>query len=112
MAQLCSNDHCTECRGILVRTYRELRGTGYGDEKAFLAAVHVLELRHPGHTRDYYARLTAQWIEAETEKLIEFSGRSTDAGGPRVAVPAPSSILLLTSGLIGATAKRRRKRTK
>jgi hypothetical protein len=67
LAQLCSNDHCTECRGILVRTYRELRGAGYGDEKAFLAAVHVLELRHPGHTRDYYTRLSAQWIEAEAE---------------------------------------------
>jgi hypothetical protein len=65
LTRFCSDQHCTECRSILLRTYRELRAGGYGDEKAFQAATHVLALRHPGHDRDYYVGLAAQWIEAE-----------------------------------------------
>jgi hypothetical protein len=48
----------------LLRTYKELRAAGYDDRNAFQAAIHVLTLRHPGHERDYYSGLAAQWIEA------------------------------------------------
>ena len=64
MADLCTHDAC-ECRGILLRTYAELRASGCGDEHAFKAATHVLALRHPGQNRDYYAGLAAQWIETD-----------------------------------------------
>lgn len=67
MAVYCAEDNCTECRGILVRVYRELRAAGYDDPKAFQSAVRVLELRHPGHDGDYYLGLAAQWIAAEAE---------------------------------------------
>ena len=63
MSQLCAEQLC-QCRGILVRTYNELRAAGYDDRHAFEAATHVLTLRHPGHDRNYYSGLAAQWIEA------------------------------------------------
>jgi hypothetical protein len=65
LSQLCAEQLC-QCKSILVRTYNELRAAGYGDHSAFQAATHVLTLRHPGHDRDYYSGLAAQWIEAET----------------------------------------------
>ena len=66
MTQLCADRLC-QCRGILLRTYSELRAAGYDDRNAFQAAAHVLTLRHPGHDRDYYSALAAKWIEAETD---------------------------------------------
>jgi hypothetical protein len=64
LSQLCAERLC-QCRGILLRTYKELRAAGYDDRNAFQAAIHVLTLRHPGHERDYYSGLAAQWIEAD-----------------------------------------------
>jgi len=63
----CLEESCTGCRSILLRVYRELRAAGYDDPKAFESAVRVLELRHPGHGREHYRGLTAQWIAAEAE---------------------------------------------
>ena len=64
MTQLCADRLC-QCRGILLRTYSELRAAGYDGPNAFQAATHVLMLRHPGHDRDYYSALAAQWIGAD-----------------------------------------------
>ena len=61
----CEDVSCTESEGIVARTYRELRDTGYSDRDAFLSAVRVLELRHPGHDRSYYFLRIAQWLGAE-----------------------------------------------
>jgi hypothetical protein len=61
----CEDRACTECEGIVARAYHELRDTGYSDRDAFLSAVRVLELRHPGHERYYYFRRVAQWLGAE-----------------------------------------------
>jgi hypothetical protein len=58
---------CTECKGIVTRTYRELRDTGYDDRDAFLSAARVLELRHPGHDRYYYFLRIGQWLGDECE---------------------------------------------
>jgi len=63
LAGFCDEEPCTECRGILLRTYTELRASGCGDEHAFDAAVRVLALRHPGHDHGYYAGRAAEWIE-------------------------------------------------
>ncbi len=64
-AGLCVEDVCTECRAICVRVYRELRGAGIHDEKAFDAATRVLELRHPGRLREFYRGLAAEWIAGD-----------------------------------------------
>ena len=58
---------CTECRGIVTRTYRELRDKGYDDHDAFFSAAHVLELRHPGHDRYYYFLRIGQWLGDKRE---------------------------------------------
>jgi hypothetical protein len=50
----CEDEICTQCQGIVTRTYRELVDAGDSDRDAYLSAVRVLELRHPGHVRDYY----------------------------------------------------------
>ena len=68
---ICSEDHCTECSGIVLRTYSELRDLGYDDPKAFQSAVRVLKLRHPGHTHDYYLGLAAKWIAAASESRFK-----------------------------------------
>jgi len=60
-------DECTECRGILLRVYRELREAGYSDSKAFQSAVRVMELRHPGRERGYTLYVVATWIAAESD---------------------------------------------
>jgi hypothetical protein len=51
---------CDECARIVVRTYRELRQADYSDRDAFISAVRVLELRHPGHDRGLYFRSVAR----------------------------------------------------
>ena len=56
----CGKDDCEECEGVVVRTYRELRAADYSDRDAFISAVRVLELRHPGHERSYYFRRVAR----------------------------------------------------
>jgi hypothetical protein len=56
----CGKEDCEECEGVVVRTYRELRGADYSDRDAFISAVRVLELRHPGHARSYYFRRVAR----------------------------------------------------
>ena len=61
----CVETACTECEGIVARTYRELREAGYPDRDAFVAAVRVLELRHPGHDRQYYFLRIAQWLGSD-----------------------------------------------
>ena len=62
---LCSDEVCTECRGIITRVYEDLRRAGHNDRAAFASAVHVLELRHPGHDKGHYLNLVAEWIVAE-----------------------------------------------
>ena len=62
---LCSDEVCSECHSIVANVYNELRRLGHGDRAAFASAVHVLELRHPGHNRDHYIDLAAKWIAAE-----------------------------------------------
>jgi hypothetical protein len=56
----CGKEECHECERIVVRTYRELRAADYSDRDAFISAVRVLELRHPGHERSYYFRRVAR----------------------------------------------------
>ena len=63
---LCSDEVCTECRSIVANVYNELRRLGHGDRAAFASAVRVLELRHPGHDKEHYVGLAAEWIAAET----------------------------------------------
>lgn len=50
----CEKDDCKDCERAVVRAYRELRASDYSDRDAFISAVRVLELRHPGHSRYYY----------------------------------------------------------
>jgi hypothetical protein len=58
----CAEEACSECGRIVARVYGELRRAGYNDAGAFRSAMHVLELRHPGHGADYYRRRTAAMI--------------------------------------------------
>jgi hypothetical protein len=58
----CVSDECTACKPIVTRAYRELRSTGATDRDAFLSAVRVLELRHPGHDRSIYFLKVANWL--------------------------------------------------
>ena len=61
----CPDENCTECQGIVTRAYRELLNTGNSDRHAYLSAVRVLELRHPGHDRNYYFLRVARWLASE-----------------------------------------------
>lgn len=58
----CAEDSCTECERIVLRVYCELRRAGYAERQAFDSAMHVLELRHPGHSYDYYRARTSGMI--------------------------------------------------
>jgi hypothetical protein len=60
---------CTECEGVISRTYRELMNRGYSDRDAFFSAVRVLELRHPGRHRDHYFLQVAQWLGTNPRAL-------------------------------------------
>jgi len=60
-----ADESCTDCRGIITRTYRELLETGESDRHAYLCAVRVLKLRHPGHDPDYYFLRVANWLAGE-----------------------------------------------
>jgi hypothetical protein len=55
----------SECEGIVVRACHELRDTGHTDRDAFVSAVRVLELRHPGRDKYYYFRRIAHWLGAQ-----------------------------------------------
>jgi hypothetical protein len=61
-----SDENCTECRGIIARTYRELLESGESDRHAYLSAVRVLQLRHPGHDPNYYFLRVANWLASES----------------------------------------------
>jgi hypothetical protein len=61
----CDNESCDECASVVVRAYRELRKANYSDRDAFMSAVRVLELRHPGHNRWFYFRSVARALGAE-----------------------------------------------
>ena len=56
---------CVECARVVVRTYRELRQADYSDRDAFMSAVRVLELRHPGNDRWFYFRTVARALGNE-----------------------------------------------
>ena len=61
----CAEDACTECERIVLRVYCELKRAGYAERQAFDSAMHVLELRHPGHSRAYYKTRTSTMIAPE-----------------------------------------------
>jgi len=61
----CMEEACTECERIVLRTYCELRRAGYDDRAAFDSAMHVLQLRHPGHGPAYYRERTARMISPQ-----------------------------------------------
>jgi hypothetical protein len=61
----CADENCNECEGIIQRTYHELLDTGQSDRHAYLSAVRVLELRHPGHDPNYYFLRVARWLASE-----------------------------------------------
>jgi len=61
----CDKEDCMECARIVVRTYRELRKADYSDRDAFISAVRVLELRHPGHDQWFYFRNVARALGDE-----------------------------------------------
>ena len=67
VAELSNWDDCTECESTVTRAYRELRGKGWSDRDAFLSAVHVLGLRHPGQDRNVYLLKVAQWLGMDRE---------------------------------------------
>jgi hypothetical protein len=62
-------EDCDECARIVVRTYRELRNADYSDRDAFISAVRVLELRHPGHDRWFYFRNVARALGNDVSEL-------------------------------------------
>ena len=65
----CDTEDCVECARIVVRTYRELRNADYSDRDAFISAVHVLELRHPGQERWFYFRNVARALGNDSLEL-------------------------------------------
>jgi hypothetical protein len=65
----CDTEGCVECARIVVRTYRELRNADYSDRDAFISAVRVLELRHPGHDRWFYFRNVARALGNDSLEL-------------------------------------------
>ena len=58
----CPEENCSDCQGVIVRTYDELMDSGVSDRNAYLSAVRVLKLRHPGHEPNYYFLQVAQWL--------------------------------------------------
>lgn len=58
----CLSDECSDCEAVVTRAYRELRSKGESDRSAFLSAVHILQLRHPGHDRADYFLCLARWL--------------------------------------------------
>jgi hypothetical protein len=60
----CFDNDCS-CEAVVLRTYRDLRDKGCTDRDAFLSTVRVLELRHPGHDRNYYFLQIANWLGCE-----------------------------------------------
>ena len=63
----CIDEECTECAAIVTRAYRELRVLGRTDREAFLSAVRVLEIRHPGEERGTYFLKVAHWLGMDRE---------------------------------------------
>ena len=61
----CDSEGCEECARVVVRAYHELRKVDYSDRDAFMSAVRVLELRHPGHDRWFYFRNVARALGNE-----------------------------------------------
>ena len=61
----CDEEDCVECASIVVRTYHELRRANYSDRDAFISAVRVMELRHPGRDRWFYFRNVARALGEE-----------------------------------------------
>ena len=62
----CGEEDCEECARVVVRTYRELRMADHSDRDAFISAVRVLELRHPGHDQWFYFRNVARALGNES----------------------------------------------
>ena len=60
----CDERGCSECGDVIARTYRELLSNGYSDRDAFIFCVNMLELRHPGHERNYYFSCAAKLLGA------------------------------------------------
>ena len=63
----CFDEDCTECEGIVTRAYHELRGKGCSDRDAFLSAVRVLQLRHPGDDQLHYFLQVGKWLGTECQ---------------------------------------------
>ena len=59
---VCPDKDCSDCQGVIVRTYDELMDGGASDRNAYISAVRVLKLRHPGHDPNYYFLRVAQWL--------------------------------------------------
>jgi len=64
----CDVEDCDECARIVVRTYRELRNADYTDREAFISAVRVMELRHPGRDRWFYFRNVARALGSDSSE--------------------------------------------
>ena len=63
----CGEEDCEQCATVVVRTYRELRMASYSDRDAFMSAVRVLQLRHPGHDQWFYFRNVARALGSNSE---------------------------------------------
>jgi hypothetical protein len=78
----CDKEACEGCARIIVRVYRELRESDYSDRDAFISAVRVLELRHPGHDRWFYFRNVARALGNEPlEWPADDNGSHSDRRG-------------------------------
>ncbi len=66
---VCDKKSCGECGYIVARTCFELCNQGYGDSDAFASCADLLELRRPGHERDYYFLCTAQLLGAMADNF-------------------------------------------
>jgi len=63
----CLSETCNDCEAVVTRAYRELRRKGESDRSAFISAVHILQLRHPGHDRGDYFLWVARWLGSRPE---------------------------------------------
>jgi hypothetical protein len=59
----CDAKSCAECAEVTARTHRELLPRGASASDVFLLSLNLLELRHPGQHRYYYARCADRIIE-------------------------------------------------